>query len=609
MTEVEVTYETEKENNKLIWCPKKECRIHREVCQACSDNASCPEYAKLSGENRHKRAEALDQEIESLKTSIFNSYFELGEMLKEIREGMYYKELGYQSLDEYADARHGFKYRKASYLIAIVENCEAAGLIKEDVRGIEWCLAPGTPVFINCGVAVIEDIKKGDSVLAHDGTWTKVEATEKMLAEKLVRFEAPYIDSISCTPEHRFLVLKNALVERKKVRNQKDTSEEDRANPGTLRNLIPEWIRAKNIDVGDYLLLSKPRGKGGSIPDWLAEKDEKFFEFLGWYVAEGYLDRNYPTIALGKYGERQINEIANLINSHYKIHTCIPKESYKLRVINKEFGRELGKAFGIGAFNKKIPDYFIGLPDGHIRAFLVGYWLGDGTITGKKRGSHMAATRSKQLAYGIWLLCLKMGFLTSVKTYDQKGVPMWYVYMSSRYLDEINDEETISLQAQKIYGFGEDIGLWLGTPVRKIETVEWNDYVYHLQTASETFSCPVVSHNSKMKELPELTEENREGWLKKAAELSVEDLKVEVKKSKGEDPPEKKFTMTFSFAEGQKEVVDRALEIAARLSGSDIKSYQLEIIAQEFLSAYNTEDEAAMNRFNNLYMGAGGGKK
>lgn len=252
MTEVEVTYETEKENNKLIWCPKKECRTHREVCQACSDNASCPEYAKLFGENRHKRAEALDQEIESLKTSIFNSYFELGEMLKEIREGMYYKELGYQSLDEYAEQRHGFRYRKAAYLIAIIENCEAAGLTKEDVKGITW---------------------------------------------------------------------------------------------------------------------------------------------------------------------------------------------------------------------------------------------------------------------------------------------------------------------------------------------------------------------SSMKELPELTEENREGWLKKAAELSVEDLKAEVKKSKGEDPPEKKIIMTFSFAEGQKEVVDRALEIAARLSGSDIKSYQLEIIAQEFLSAYNTEDEAAMNRFNNLYMGAGGGKK
>jgi predicted HicB family RNase H-like nuclease len=151
MTKVEVTYnkdklnpvvDAEKENSQTLWCPKKECYIHRKICNACPDNASCHEYAKFSGklseENRRKRAVALDQEIESLKTSIFDSYYVLGEMLREIREGIYYKELGYQSLDEYAEKRHGFRYRKAAYLIAIVENCEAADLTKEDVRGIEW---------------------------------------------------------------------------------------------------------------------------------------------------------------------------------------------------------------------------------------------------------------------------------------------------------------------------------------------------------------------------------------------------------------------------------------------------------------------------------------
>ena len=230
------------------WCPKKEGRIQSELCEKCEDKNTCSEHIRLSGEDRHKSAEQLDQEIETLKVSIYDSYFGLGQTLKKVRDGAYYKEFGYSTMDEYADERHGFKYRKAAYLIAITENCEAAGLTKEDVRGITW---------------------------------------------------------------------------------------------------------------------------------------------------------------------------------------------------------------------------------------------------------------------------------------------------------------------------------------------------------------------SQMKELPELTEENRADWLKKAAELSVEDLKAEVKRSKGEDPPEKKITMTFAFAEGQKEVVERALDLAAKLTGSEVKSFHLQVLAEEFISTYSTEDQAAVARFNNLYMDGG----
>ena len=264
MTKVEVNYNDESvptvlsnyadkgKNDKSpqLWCPKKDCWIKKEICEACSDNVECPEYVRHFGTDRRERAEVLDKEISTLKVSIFDSYFFLGQMLREVREYMYYKELGYQSLDEYADARHGFKYRKASYLIAIVENCEAAGLTKENVRGIEW---------------------------------------------------------------------------------------------------------------------------------------------------------------------------------------------------------------------------------------------------------------------------------------------------------------------------------------------------------------------SKMKELPELTEDNRAEWLKKAAEMSVEDLRDEVKKSRGEDPPEKKFTMTFSFAEGQKELVESALDLAAKLTGSEVKSFHLQVLAEEFVATYGSADQAAVARFNNLYMGGADG--
>jgi len=121
-----------------IWCPNKGHQKNTEVCKECENKLECESYSKFLGIDRHGVAGALDGEITRLKTSVFDTYYELGQTLRKIREGMYYKELGYDSLDDYADKRHGFRYRKASYLIAIIENCEAAGIPKEDVRGITW---------------------------------------------------------------------------------------------------------------------------------------------------------------------------------------------------------------------------------------------------------------------------------------------------------------------------------------------------------------------------------------------------------------------------------------------------------------------------------------
>lgn len=121
-----------------VWCPDKGHQKDVVVCEKCENKAKCPSYAEFLGIDRVEHAKELDAKIENLRFAVFDTYFELGETLLAIREGIYYKELGFDSLDDYAATRHGFRYRKASYLIAIVENCGAAGIPKEDVIGIEW---------------------------------------------------------------------------------------------------------------------------------------------------------------------------------------------------------------------------------------------------------------------------------------------------------------------------------------------------------------------------------------------------------------------------------------------------------------------------------------
>lgn len=126
--------------NEYIWCPKHKQQKAIEVCRKCEDRDTCEEYQKkdLAVVAMSEKALALDEKVEDMKNRIFDTYFDLGQVLREIRDGMLYKEFGYEDLEEYAQKRHGFSYRKAAYLIAIVENCEKAGLSKDEVRGIEW---------------------------------------------------------------------------------------------------------------------------------------------------------------------------------------------------------------------------------------------------------------------------------------------------------------------------------------------------------------------------------------------------------------------------------------------------------------------------------------
>jgi len=124
-----------------VWCKRDNQRKSVKLCELCGKKNDCEEYRSAVPAifvGRRQRAEQLDDEVREMKNSIFDVYFDMGAVLKQIRDEGLYKELGFENLEEYTQKRHGFRYRKAAYLIAIVENCEKAGISKEDVRGIEW---------------------------------------------------------------------------------------------------------------------------------------------------------------------------------------------------------------------------------------------------------------------------------------------------------------------------------------------------------------------------------------------------------------------------------------------------------------------------------------
>ena len=102
---------------------------------------------------------------------------------------------------------------------------------------------------------------------------------------------------------------------------------------------------------------------------------------------------------------------------------------------------------------------------------------------------------------------------------------------------------------------------------------------------------------SKLKEIvPVVTEKNKEEWVKKAKKkgVTVQILNALVRVAQGkitekeaEKLPSKLF---FSLYEEQLENVERTLELAGRMTGSNSRGYQLEMVCADFRGTYESPD-------------------
>lgn len=102
---------------------------------------------------------------------------------------------------------------------------------------------------------------------------------------------------------------------------------------------------------------------------------------------------------------------------------------------------------------------------------------------------------------------------------------------------------------------------------------------------------------SKLKEvLPVIDKKNVHKWIDKAKKkgMTTEALNTEVRLARGkitkEEAQRLPTKMMFSLYEDQLENVERALEIAQRMTGSESRGYNLEMIAADFRGTYEAQD-------------------
>jgi hypothetical protein len=95
---------------------------------------------------------------------------------------------------------------------------------------------------------------------------------------------------------------------------------------------------------------------------------------------------------------------------------------------------------------------------------------------------------------------------------------------------------------------------------------------------------------TKMKEVVRVaTPEDLVIWLARAEQLTTQELQALIGQNETDNEAPKPFTIYFYLA--QREVFERALEIAQLMTGSESRGYQAEMIAAEFLATYESMEE------------------
>lgn len=360
-----------------------------------------------------------------------------------------------------------------------------------DVFFLSTCYTPETLVQTINGIKKIKDIKEEDLVLTHDGTYQKVNKLFKYKYKGNIRKIKPtYSKEFKCTPNHRFLVLKN------------DKPKDSYRKKKLKNNPKLEWVPAEFIRKGDYLVY--PRNK--IIKDM--NYTEEQMRLFGYYIAEGCIKqkRNKEqgiAFSINTKEEDLTKDILYLMKKYYKINGKVYDYDRNRRVIefySVKVGKQFKNMFKSGAKNKDMPTEFMFLPFTKQEQLIKGLWLGDGCFYYNKNKNATEIeyqTVSEKLGWRIFNLLIRLGYIPSFK--EQKRQSMVYsIKMADRQKWKFAKIFNYKLKEKNI---GNQIG-WVDEnyaymPVISNIKEEYEGFIYDLNVdVNHTYVTSIAGHNS-----------------------------------------------------------------------------------------------------------------
>ncbi len=386
------------------------------------------------------------------------------------------------------------------------------------VSYIEGCFTKGNLISSNPDHKPIEELKVGDRVLTHDGSYKKIKETYQLPYEgKLAKIflTGRLGEIIEATEDHPFLYV-----------NKKHKRERNKS--WTIR-----WNFPKFFKKGDYLVIPINKTRiikkyhEVEIKEWIGKKKgwrkikkkipstEEFFKLAGYYLAEGSISGgHYLNFSFGSHEKNLIEDVEKLLNSVFRVKTLrmYHKKNNGTNVVvcSTELCR-IFEIFGKKANLKQIPSWML-LEAPEKQKFLIeGYFKGDGNYYNKrvKSGALKEAIRINSVSYILIKQCRDIllrlsipGFINSRDRSKEGRQTMYTLGVTGDHMIKFGklvgikvDDLVNGVRRGSRIGINQDFAFY---PISKIEsrTVK-NEIVYNFSVKDNETYCVngVAVHN------------------------------------------------------------------------------------------------------------------
>lgn len=344
------------------------------------------------------------------------------------------------------------------------------------------------------GFQKIIDVKIGEKVLTHDGSYKIVENVINNGVKKTLKVYGMGIDEIHTTPNHLFYVKEKYHVWDREARSYKRLFSN------------PSWKRADSLKRTDYL--GVPVNNKSEIPNWngviftwsdgrkdrvknqlskyMSNKD--FWWLIGRYVADGWVRSNSGiVIACGKKKFTEMKKKCDSLGLTY--NTSVERTAVKFHYSLKELELFVNP-FGKYAHGKKIPSFVMDLPVKLLSSFIDGYMDGDGCFVNNR---YKCSSVSRELIYGL-SQCVAKVYKQPYSVYKTKRSKTTVIegrVVNQKDTYELYFKKTNSLQDKAFYENG---FLWF--PVNGVEESD-DENVFDLSVEdNHSFTVQgVIVHN------------------------------------------------------------------------------------------------------------------
>jgi formate hydrogenlyase subunit 6/NADH:ubiquinone oxidoreductase subunit I len=306
------------------------------------------------------------------------------------------------------------------------------------------CVPSGTPVVTSEGIIPIEQIKAGDKVLTHTGSFkTVTKVFQRKYSGRMFTFKAlGNIEPLSVTEGHPILVYSGNGTRW--------------VNPETIqhrtyltRPIIAEVVQVPSLEYTYELY--HPAGRGGyfTVQPVSLKFTPELARIIGYYLSEGNADRYRVAFDIHKNEEALSTDIVRCIKSVFdeSVSSKPDKGSDGLKlVVDSVKTAAFFKQFGTMGDRKQLPAWALVVPQ-ELQAEIIrtAYWS-DGHYSNKfysyKHAMHsnffVIRTTSRALANQYSYILGRLGILASISINHQKKRKDCYsVTVHSPYVDRM----------------------------------------------------------------------------------------------------------------------------------------------------------------------------